>query len=110
MTLLNNLKRKFKNMANNKPNTVDDAVTVAAEPVVAQAAAVAAPAAAPVAQLPPIVDLSNRAARSTIAVIDTVVQRGGFRGEELSTIGQLRDQCVQIVALAETEMQNLAQE
>jgi hypothetical protein len=110
MTLLNNLKRKFKNMANNKPNAVDDAVTVAAEPVVAQAAAVAAPAAAPVAQLPPIVDLSNRAARSTIAVIDTVVQRGGFRGEELSTIGQLRDQCVQIVALAETEMQNLAQE
>jgi|TARA_R110000822_G_scaffold5407_2_gene23047 hypothetical protein len=110
-TLLNNLKRKFKNMANEKPNTVDDAVTVApAPPVVAQAAAVAAPAAAPVAQLPPIVDLSNRAARSTIAVIDTVVQRGGFRGEELSTIGQLRDQCVQIVALAETEMQNLAQE
>ena len=49
-------------------------------------------------------------ARSTIAVIDTVVQRGGFRGEELSTIGQLRDQCVQIVALAETEMQNMAQE
>jgi len=92
-------------MANEKPNTVDDAVTVApAPPAVAQAAA------APVAQLPPIVDLSNRAARSTIAVIDTVVQRGGFRGEELSTIGQLRDQCVQIVALAETEMQNLAQE
>ena len=98
-------------MANEKPNTVDDAVTVApAPPVVAQAAAVAAPAAAPVAQLPPIVDLSNRSSRSTIAVIDTVVQRGGFRGEELSTIGQLRDQCVQIVALAETEMQNLAQE
>ena len=60
--------------------------------------------------LNPITDLANRSARSTIAVIDTVVQRGGFRGEELSTIGQLRDQCVQIVALAETEMQNLAQE
>ena len=60
--------------------------------------------------LSPIVDLANRTSRSTIAVIDTVVQRGGFRGEELSTIGQLRDQCVQIVALAETEMQNLAQE
>ena len=102
-------------MANNKPNAVDDAVTVAAEPVVAQAAAVAAPAAAPPvapapAGLTPIVDLANRSSRSTIAVIDTVVQRGGFRGEELSTIGQLRDQCVQIVALAETEMQNLAQE
>ena len=60
--------------------------------------------------LSPIIDLANRSSRSTIAVIDTVVQRGGFRGEELSTIGQLRDQCVQIVALAETEMQNLAQE
>jgi len=60
--------------------------------------------------LSPIIDLANRSARSTIAVIDTVVQRGGFRGEELSTIGQLRDQCVQIVALAETEIQNMAQE
>ena len=60
--------------------------------------------------LNPITDLANRSARSTIAVIDTVVQRGGFRGEELSTIGQLRDQCVQIVALAETEIQNMAQE
>lgn len=42
-----------------------------------------------------------RVSRSTIAVIDTVVQRGGFRGEELSTIGQLRDQCVQLTALCD---------
>lgn len=48
-----------------------------------------------------IYDLSNRVARSTIAVIDTVVQRGGFKGEELSTIGQLRDQATQVVQLAE---------
>tara|TARA_B100000902_G_scaffold352424_1_gene363158 strand:- start:25 stop:312 length:288 start_codon:yes stop_codon:yes gene_type:complete len=95
-------------MADNKPNTVNDTVEVASAPPAAAPAP--APAAAPVTQLPPIVDLANRASRSTIAVIDTVVQRGGFRGEELSTIGQLRDQCVQIVALAETEMQNLAQE
>lgn len=46
--------------------------------------------------------LSNQAARSTIAVIDAVTQRGGFRGEELSTIGGLRDQCVQIVQLVES--------
>ena len=46
-------------------------------------------------------DISNRVARSTIAVIDTIVQRGGFRGEELTTIGQLRDQCVQLASLAE---------
>lgn len=48
-----------------------------------------------------LTEISNRVARSTIAVIDTVVQRGGFRGEELTTIGQLRDQCVQLTALAE---------
>ena len=46
-------------------------------------------------------ELGNRVARSTIAVIDTVVQRGGFKGEELSTIGQLRDQAVQVVQMAE---------
>jgi len=46
--------------------------------------------------------MSNQVARSTIAVIDAVTQRGGFRGEELSTIGQLRDQCVQIIQLAES--------
>ena len=44
-------------------------------------------------------DLSNKAARSTIAVIDAMTQRGAFKGEELTTIGTLRDQCVQIVQL-----------
>jgi len=46
-------------------------------------------------------DLANRVSRSIIAVVDTVVQRGGFRGEELTTIGQLRDQAVQLVQLCE---------
>ena len=55
-----------------------------------------------------IADLANRTARSSIAVIDTVSSRGGFRGEELSTIGQLRDQCVQIVAMCEAEQQSAA--
>jgi hypothetical protein len=50
-----------------------------------------------------IPELSNRIARSAIAVIDTIVQRGGFRGEELTTIGQLRDQCVQMTAMVEQE-------
>jgi hypothetical protein len=56
--------------------------------------------------------LSNQAARSTIAVIDAVTQRGGFRGEELSTIGGLRDQCVQIVQLVESiqEQEALAED
>lgn len=50
-----------------------------------------------------MINLANRIGRSTIAVIDTIVQRGGFRGEELTTIGQLRDQCVQIVAMCEAQ-------
>lgn len=53
-----------------------------------------------------IIEMGNRIGRSTIAVIDTIVQRGGFRGEELTTIGQLRDQCVQICAMAENYAQN----
>jgi hypothetical protein len=48
-----------------------------------------------------IYDLSNRVARSTIAVIDTLTQRGAFKGEELSTIGGLRDQAAHLIQLAE---------
>lgn len=46
-------------------------------------------------------DLANRVSRSTVAVIDTVVQRGGFKGEELTTIGQLRDQAIEAIQLVE---------
>ena len=46
-------------------------------------------------------DLANRVSRSCIAVVDTIVTRGGFKGEELTTIGQLRDQAIQVVALYE---------
>ena len=49
--------------------------------------------------------ISNQIARSTVAVIDAVTQRGGFRGEELSTIGNLRDQCVQVIQLIEAAEQ-----
>lgn len=48
-----------------------------------------------------LADLANRVSRSTVAVIDTVVQRGGFKGEELSTIGQLRDQAIESIQLVE---------
>ena len=54
-------------------------------------------------------DVGNRAARSMIAVIDTIVQRGGFKGEELSTIGQLRDQCIQMIQMSEQREQEKAQ-
>ena len=52
-----------------------------------------------------IVETANRAARSTIAVIDAVTQRGGFKGEELTTIGQLRDKCISLVQLYESLQQ-----
>ena len=50
-------------------------------------------------------DLANKASRSTVAVIDAVTQRGGFKGEELSTIGSLRDQCIQIIQISEALQQ-----
>ena len=55
-------------------------------------------------------DLANKSARSTIAVIDAMTQRGGFKGEELSTIGQLRDQSIQIISLVEQIQQEAAME
>jgi len=53
-------------------------------------------------------ELVNRISRSTVAVVDAVTQRGGFKGEELSTIGQLRDQCVQAIQIAEQLQQEEA--
>ena len=50
-------------------------------------------------------DLANKASRSTVAVIDAVSQRGGFKGEELTTIGGLRDQCIQIIQICEAIQQ-----
>lgn len=47
---------------------------------------------------------ANQVARSTIAVIDTITARGAFKGEELSTIGRLRDQCTNLIQLAETAL------
>lgn len=45
--------------------------------------------------------LSASVGRNTVAVIDAMVQRGALKGEELTTIGQLRDACLRLVALAE---------
>ena len=49
----------------------------------------------------PIYDASFRASRTTISVLDAMCQRGAVKGEEMSAIGQLRDQCVQIAQMAE---------
>ena len=59
---------------------------------------------------PQLRDVSNRTARSMIAVIDAMTQRGAIKGEELSTIGGLRDQAIQIIQLAEQAEQEEAME
>tara|TARA_R110000796_G_scaffold26398_19_gene73470 strand:+ start:3011 stop:3250 length:240 start_codon:yes stop_codon:yes gene_type:complete len=56
----------------------------------------------------PVYDMASRVCRSTVAVIDTMVQRGAVKGEELSTLGQLRDQSVQLIQMAETYQQDVA--
>ena len=46
-------------------------------------------------------ELGAKVSRSSIAIIDAISQRGAFKGEELSTIGTLRDQCIQLVQICE---------
>ena len=50
-------------------------------------------------------ELGAKVSRSSIAIIDAISQRGAFKGEELSTVGQLRDQCVQLVQQVEERQQ-----
>ena len=39
-----------------------------------------------------------------------MTQRGAFKGEELSTIGGLRDQCIQVIQIVENLEQEAAME
>ena len=55
-------------------------------------------------------ELANKTSRSMVAVIEAMTQRGAIKGEELSTIGQLRDQCIQIIQLCEQMAQDAAME
>jgi predicted methyltransferase len=55
----------------------------------------------PFAEAKEVYDSSFRVARTTISVVDAMCQRGAVKGEELSAIGQLRDQCVQLAQLCE---------
>ena len=43
-------------------------------------------------------------------MIDALTQRGAFKGEELTTIGQLRDQSLQIIQICESHQQEVAAE
>ena len=58
--------------------------------------------AVPVEKARELYNLAFRTSRTTISVIDAMTQRGAIKGEELSAIGQLRDQCVQVSQLAES--------
>ena len=53
-----------------------------------------------------LMKLANQVSRSTVAVVDAVTQRGGFKGEESSTIGQLRDQAIQVISVVENLQQD----
>ena len=66
-----------------------------------QKAEAAANKVVPFDQAKAIVDISFRISRTTVSVIDAMTQRGAVKGEELSAIGQLRDQCVQAAQMAE---------
>ena len=57
-----------------------------------------------------LMKLANQVSRSTVAVVDAVTQRGGFKGGELSTIGQLRDQAIQTISIVENLQQDAAME
>jgi hypothetical protein len=46
--------------------------------------------------------MSTAVASNTIAVLDAVIQRGAIKGEEMTTLGQLRDNCLRTIKLAET--------
>ena len=56
-----------------------------------------------------LAELAARQARSVVAVIDALASRGGaFKGEELATIGMLRNQSGEIVQLAETVLSEIS--
>jgi hypothetical protein len=49
-------------------------------------------------------------ARSVSGLIDAVAQRGGFKGEELSTVGGMRDSAARLVAATEQRQSDAAEE
>jgi len=61
-------------------------------------------------QVEQLQDLANKSSRSTVAVIDAMTARGAFKGEELSTVGSLRDQCINIIQICEQMTQDAAME
>lgn len=50
-------------------------------------------------------ELNAKVARSCINVIDAISTRGVFKGEELFTVGELRNQCVSVIKEVEERQQ-----
>lgn len=48
--------------------------------------------------------------RVTIGLIDMITQRGGVKGEELSTVGNLRDNATKLIALTEQKQSDMAED
>lgn len=57
-----------------------------------------------------LLTLSNQVSRSTVAVIDAMSQRGAVKGEEMSTLGKLRDDAVAVIQVVENIQQEKAME
>ena len=57
-----------------------------------------------------LLTLSNQVSRSTVAVIDAMSQRGAVKGEEMSTLGKLSDDAVQVIQVVENIQQEKAME
>lgn len=55
-------------------------------------------------------ELVAKNSRSSIAIIDAIVQRGAIKGEELSTVGGLRDDHVKVIGEVEERQQELDDE
>lgn len=57
------------------------------------------------AQVESLYEGANHVSRNTIAVIDAMCKRGAVAGEELFSLGDLRNKCVEVVRLVEARQQ-----
>jgi len=48
--------------------------------------------------------------RAVAGLVDAMAQRGALKGEELTTVGQMRDNAARLVAMTEQKQSELAEE
>ena len=49
-------------------------------------------------------------ARGVAGLVDAMAQRGALKGEELTTVGQMRDSAARLVAMTEQKQSEMAEE